>query len=79
MVNDSWLELASFPYLGRDHPAMILADDKIFVGMGSIDGENLGDWWQYDILNDNWSEKTNFNFGEIDTTLSIFQLTTFHM
>ena len=43
---------------------MILADNKIFVGMGSIDGENLGDWWEYDILNDNWSEKTNFNFGD---------------
>ena len=65
MVNDSWLELANFPYLGRDHPAMILADDKIFVGMGSIDGENLGDWRQHDILNTIIGEKTNFNF-EID-------------
>ena len=31
LINDTWEELANFPYLGRDHPAMILCDDKIFV------------------------------------------------
>ena len=33
------------------------------------------DWWEYDILNDNWSEKTNFNFGDRHHPVSYTHLT----
>jgi hypothetical protein len=43
---------------------MILTDNKIFVGLGSADGENFGDWWEYNINTDTWNQKANFNFGD---------------
>ena len=29
IINNSWQELASFPDIGRDHPAMILVNDNL--------------------------------------------------
>ena len=34
------------------------------MGLGSADGENFGDWWEYNILTDSWSQKASFNFGD---------------
>ena len=50
---DNWL---IFPSAGRSHPALILVDDKVYVGLGS-NTANLGDWWEYDIPSDSWSQK----------------------
>ena len=33
----------------RRHPSMIVINDKIYMGCGSNDNGNLGDWWEYDI------------------------------
>ena len=59
MSNDTWLQLSSFTGSGRNHPAMIVVNNKIFVGCGSNDNGNLGDWWQYDISSDSWSQKSD--------------------
>ena len=34
-------------------------NNKIYIGCGSNDNGNLGDWWEYDILNDIWTQKTD--------------------
>ena len=64
IINNLWEELANFPDIGRNHPAMILVNDKIYMGLGSVDGENLGDWWEYNITQNTWTEKANFEFGD---------------
>jgi hypothetical protein len=38
---------------------MIAINNKIYMGCGSNDNGNLGDWWEYDIINDVWSQKTS--------------------
>jgi len=35
MLTETWIELASFPGDGRNHPAMIVANENIYVGCGS--------------------------------------------
>ena len=59
MNNDSWLQLASFPGDGREHPAMIAVNNKIFMGCGGNSNGNLGDWWEYDVLTNIWSQKSD--------------------
>ena len=57
MSNDTWIQKTSFPGDGRNHPAMIVVNDKIYMGCGSNGSGNLGDWWEYDITLDSWSQK----------------------
>ena len=57
------MDSTSSPDIGRNHPAMILTDQKIFVGLGSVDSNNLGDWWEYDIEGNSWIQKSDFTFG----------------
>lgn len=59
-VSDTWTELSSCPCSGRSHPAMVLMDGKIFVGLGEDEFGDLDDWWEYDIATDTWTEKTDF-------------------
>ena len=59
MNNDTWYQLADFPGNGRQHPAMVVVNDKIFVGCGGNNNGNLNDWWEYDINNNSWSQKAN--------------------
>ena len=59
MQNDIYTQKANFPGDGRNHPAMILINDKIYMGCGSNGSGNLGDWWEYDITNDVWVQKTD--------------------
>ena len=56
MINDIWVQLSSLPGPGRNHPAMVVAGNKIFMGCGS-NSSNLNDWWEYDIVNNTWSQK----------------------
>ena len=58
ILNDEWNQLSDFPSAGRRHPALVIVNDKIYVGLGS-NTSNLGDWWEYDILNDVWSQKAD--------------------
>lgn len=56
-----WTELASCPCVTRLHPAFVINQGKIFIGMGSNTTlGNLNDWWEYDIATDIWTQKTNF-------------------
>lgn len=55
-VTEEWKKLATCPCVGRDHPAMIAAGGKIFVGLGNNRSGNLNDWWGYDIATDTWKE-----------------------
>ena len=59
MLNDSWLQLSNFIGDGRNHPAMVVVNNKIYVGCGSNDNGNLGDWWEYDVLSDSWTQKND--------------------
>ena len=38
---------------------MIAINNKIYMGCGSNDNGNLGDWWEYDIMNDVWTQKSD--------------------
>ena len=60
--NNQWTQLANFPSAGRSHPALILVNDKVYVGLGS-NTANLNDWWEYDIPSDSWLQKADFDFG----------------
>ncbi len=66
LLNDLWswdpttntfTELPSCPCEGRTHPAFVTMDNKVYVGMGGGSGGNLGDWWQYDIETQVWTQK----------------------
>ena len=46
----------SFPGAGRNHPAMVVVGNSVFVGCGS-NTSNLNDWWEYNINNDTWTQK----------------------
>ena len=59
MTNDTWTQLSNFIGDGRNHPAMVAVNNKIYVGCGSNDNGNLGDWWEYDVLLDSWSQKSD--------------------
>ena len=59
MDNDTWFQLQTFPGYGRNHPAMIPVNNKIYVGCGSNSNGNLGDWWEYDVITDEWSQKSD--------------------
>ncbi len=63
ILNNEWSQLADFPSAGRRHPALVIVNDKVYVGLGS-NTSNLGDWWEYDIINDVWSQKTNLPANE---------------
>lgn len=58
-VSGTWTELASCPCSGRTHPAMITLGDKIYVGLGNNDINNLKDWWEYDISDDAWIQMSD--------------------
>ena len=58
---DTWTELESCPCTGRYHPAFAAANDKLFVGLGSLGNGSSGlgngnDWWEYDIENNSWRQ-----------------------
>ena len=72
ILNNEWNQLSDFPSAGRRHPALVIVNDKIYVGLGS-NTSNLGDWWEYDILNDVWSQKADLILV-IDIIHIIFQL-----
>jgi hypothetical protein len=38
---------------------MIVVNNKIFVGCGNNASGNLGDWWEYDVLTNVWTQKSN--------------------
>ena len=53
---------------------MIVVNDKIYVGCGSNNTGNLGDWWEYDIISDTWSQKKVILLEMTDTILFILEL-----
>ena len=57
---------------------MILTDQKIFVGLGSVDSNNLGDWWEYDIEGNSWIQN-QILLLVTDTIHFIFLLIIYHM
>ena len=54
----SWTELPTCPCTARYHPAFIAHNDKIMMGTG-FNGGNLEDWWEYDMLTQEWTRKAN--------------------
>ena len=56
-ATDSWTQLASCPCSGRRHPAMVIQDGRLFVGLGDDNTGNLDDWWEYDIATNTWTER----------------------
>ena len=58
-ASETWTALSDCPCIGRAHPAFVAANNKIYVGLGSNNG-NLKDWWEYDIATDSWNQKTDF-------------------
>lgn len=56
-LTNTWTEKATCDCPGRNHPAFVEAEGKIYVGAGSnnIEG-NLNDFWVYDIALDSWKE-----------------------
>lgn len=55
----TWTELATCPCSGRRHPAFVINDGKVFVGLGDDANGNLNDWWAYDIATDKWGQMPN--------------------
>merc|ERR1712224_835810 len=63
----TWKELAPFPGRGRRHPAMnyVVGDEpssvtEIHVGLGDGEGGNYNDWWSYSILDNEWTQLSDF-------------------
>lgn len=56
-ATQEWTELTSCTCRGRTHPAFVVHDGKIFVGLGGSSIGDLNDWWEYDIAADAWTER----------------------
>ena len=69
-IEDIWEQLPNFPGIGRSRPAMIITDNKIYVGLGSANGQNF-DWWEYDILN-TFGHKNKFSIWKQTSPLLFF-------
>jgi len=54
----NWTELSACPCAGRTHPAFVIEDQKIFVGLGNAPS-NFRDWWEYNIVTDTWRQLTD--------------------
>ncbi len=59
-ATESALQLADCPCQERTHPALVGFNDKVYMGLGSGSGGNLGDWWEYDIPSNTWTAKATF-------------------
>lgn len=57
-VTGDWTELASCPCSKRAHPAFIIEDQKLFVGLGNY-SSNFKDWWEYNITTNTWRQLTD--------------------
>lgn len=66
MVTHAWRELASFPGLGRRHPAMNFIEPvgEIHVGLGDGLLGNYKDYWAYSIETDEWRQLEDFPSSE---------------
>eukprot|EP00594_Rhizosolenia_setigera_P006809 CAMPEP_0178941764 /NCGR_PEP_ID=MMETSP0789-20121207/1597_1 /TAXON_ID=3005 /ORGANISM="Rhizosolenia setigera, Strain CCMP 1694" /LENGTH=464 /DNA_ID=CAMNT_0020621053 /DNA_START=18 /DNA_END=1408 /DNA_ORIENTATION=+ len=72
MKTHDWKQLASLPWYGRRHPAMVSVLNsqtqkwEIHVGLGdSVDTStnsffNMNDYWIYDIAGDSWEQQPTF-------------------
>ncbi len=58
-INSSWTQLSSCPCEGRRHPAFIVTEGRIFVGLGDGNSGNLKDWWSYEIDTDTWTQEND--------------------
>ena len=56
---ETFEQLSDCPCLERAHPALVYYSGKLYMGLGGNNG-NLGDWWEYDIESDTWTEKATF-------------------
>lgn len=66
--SDSWTQLASIPGSERRNAIAFAIDGKGYVGTGfSLDDGDLGiklsDFWEYDPIANNWTEKANYPGG----------------
>lgn len=55
-VTQQWTQLSSCTCIGRTHPAFVVLNGKIYVGLGGNNGD-LNDWWEYDIASDSWTQR----------------------
>ena len=60
-----WMSCPNFPGAARAHPAFMVTESTIYVGLG--DGPNAvnevvdyEDWWAYDIASSTWTQLSNF-------------------
>ena len=52
--SETWEQLTTCPCSGRRHPAFLVHDSTIYVGLGDDQSGDLNDWWQYNMRNDQW-------------------------
>jgi N-acetylneuraminic acid mutarotase len=65
-VTDSWTQKASLPADKRDGAIGFSIGNKGYVGIGvsaAFPGPLLDDFWEYDPINDTWTQKANFPGG----------------
>ncbi len=58
----TWTARAECPCIPRTHPAFVVHQGNIYVGLGGGGAGvgNLNDWWQYNIASDTWTQKADF-------------------
>lgn len=59
-AQDFWTRKADFPGPGRYGAAAFSIGDKGYIGLGSVEGGYLSDFWEYDPATDTWSQKADF-------------------
>jgi N-acetylneuraminic acid mutarotase len=62
-ANDKWTQKTDFPGTGKFLPTIFQIDNKIYFGLGGIAGSTFNgskDFWEYDIQNDSWTQKSDF-------------------
>ncbi len=60
-INDTWVQLSSFPGGDRGYAYGIAVGSKAYMGFGSTPNSTFpSDWWEFDLINETWSQKSSF-------------------
>lgn len=59
-LRTQWKRLSDFPGVGRSDIATFVLGEKAYAGTGSNGEELLGDMWEYDGINGEWTSRNNF-------------------
>jgi len=69
LLKGHWRQLPDFPGPSRFQATGFVINDKIYFGLGTINGFNYGDFWEYDPASGIWTQKADYPGGPINSAV----------